>query len=219
MNSGFPHCVPHTPRGWLCCVANLLMRVLDPAFGHPRGLAGRLGGRLMARANAEQERWIVEQAQLRPGARVLIVGHGPGVGLAAAAAAVAPDGHVSGVDPSAAMRDMASATCASHVRAGLVEIRDGSAEDTGCTDNSVDVAFSVNNVMLWDRSAGFTELFRVLRPGGQLILSVHRHVLDVDPDQLVDDAYGSGFVEVTLSLRDRRRNSPAVEIVAHRPER
>lgn len=216
---GFSTLCDARPKGWLCCVANLVMRILDPAFGHPRGLAGRLGGWLMARANAEQERWIVDQAQLRPGTQVLIVGHGPGVGLAAAAAAVAPDGHVSGVDPSAAMRDMATATCAAHIRAGLVEIRDGSAEDTGCADNSVDVAFSVNNVMLWDRPAGFTELLRVLRPGGQLVLSVHRHVLDVDPDQLVDDAQRAGFAEVTLSLRDRRRNSPAVEIVAHRHER
>lgn len=198
-------------------MANLLMRALDSAFGHPRGIAGRLGGWLMVRSNAEQERWVVDQAGLEPGAQVLVLGHGPGVGIAAAAAAVAPQGHVVGIDPSAAMRDMATTRCAANIRAGTIEIRDGSAEDTGCEDSSIDVALSVNNVMMWDRSAGFAEVLRVLRPGGRLVLSVHRHVLDTSPEQLADDAKRAGFSNVVLSLRDRRLNSPAVEVTAERP--
>jgi ubiquinone/menaquinone biosynthesis C-methylase UbiE len=199
-------------------MTNVLMRILDPIFGHPRGVAGRLGGALMARSNAEQERWVVEQAELRDGEQVLVVGHGPGLGLADAAAAVAPSGHVIGLDPSATMRDMATERCASLIRAGRVEVRDGSAEETACTDSSQDVAISVNNVMLWDRPVGFAELFRVLRPAGRLVISVHRHVLDVDPDRLVDDAKVAGFADVKLSLRARRFNSPAVELLARRPQ-
>ncbi len=70
---------------------NVLMHVLDAAFGHPRGLVGRIGGTLMVRSNAEQERWAVQCAYLRPGIPVLVVGPGPGVGLMLAAAAVAPN--------------------------------------------------------------------------------------------------------------------------------
>jgi arsenite methyltransferase len=199
-------------------MTNVLMRILDPIFGHPWGVAGRLGGVLMARSNAEQERWGVEQAELRDGEGVLVVGHGPGLGLVEAAAGVGPTGHVIGLDPSATMRAMATERCASLIRVGRVEIRDGSAEETGCTDGSQDVAISVNNVMLWDRSVGFAELFRVLRPGGRLVISVHRHVLDVDPDRLVDDAQLAGFADVKLCLRARRFNSPAVELLARRPQ-
>ncbi|SKK92278.1 methylase involved in ubiquinone/menaquinone biosynthesis [Mycobacteroides abscessus subsp. massiliense] len=199
-------------------MTNVLMRILDPIFGHPRGVAGRLGGVLMARSNAEQECWVVEQAKLRDGEQVLVVGHGPGLGLARAAEAVTPGGHVIGLDPSATMRDMATKRCASLIRAGSVEIREGSAEEIGCTDSSQDVAISVNNVMLWDRPAGFAELIRVLRPAGRLLVSVHRHVLDVDPDRLVDDARSAGFADVQLSLRTRRFNSPAVELRARRPQ-
>lgn len=102
----------------------MLMRVLDAAFGHPRGLVGRLGGALMARGNATQERWAVQQADLRPGGQVLVVGPGPGVGIALASAAVAPGGHVVGVDPSQTMRQMAATRCASDIAAGRVELRE-----------------------------------------------------------------------------------------------
>lgn len=199
-------------------MANVLMRVLDAAFGHPRGAAGRIGGALMVRSNAEQERWAVQHADLRPGMQVLVVGPGPGVGLVLAAAAVGPDGHVIGVDPSETMRGMATMRCADQIDAGLIELRDGTAEHTGCGTSTVDAMISVNNVMLWDRAAGLAEVHRVLRPGGRLVITVHRHVLGFQPEQLRQDAAGAGFVEITLTERKRRFNSPAVELLARRSD-
>ena len=202
-------------RMWSAClVATLLMRLVDPAFGHPRGVMGRLGGALMARGNAEQERWAIEHAALRSSERVLVIGHGPGIGLGLAATAVGPTGHVVGVDPAEAMREMAARRCADEIAKGLVELHARGAESTGCADASIDVALSVNNIMLWDREAGFTALARVLRPGGRLVVTVHRHVLDVSPEQLRTHAEQSGFEVVTLTTRARRGNSPAVELLA-----
>ncbi|GAA2755510.1 class I SAM-dependent methyltransferase [Actinopolymorpha rutila] len=197
-------------------MGNLLMRIVDPAFGHPRGILGRLGGRLMARGNAEQERWAVASGELKPGERVLVVGHGPGVGLALAAAAVGATGHVLGVDPSQTMRRMAAARCADELRKGVVELRGGTAEVTGAPEASLDVVISVNNVMLWKVHDGFAELARVLRPDGRLVLTVHRHVLGRQPGELRNAAEEAGFDRVTLSLRPRRRNSPAVELTARK---
>jgi arsenite methyltransferase len=197
-------------------VVNVLMRVLDAAFGHPRGVAGRIGGALMVRGNAEQEQWAVRQAELRPGMQVLVVGHGPGLGLASAASAVGPSGHVVGVDPSETMRRMAAERCAAEIKSGLIELREGTAERTGCEADSVDAVLSVNNVMLWDRTVGLTELHRVLRPGGRLVITVHRHVLDVSATQLREDVAAAGFADIELNERSRRFNSPAVELLARR---
>jgi arsenite methyltransferase len=199
-------------------MTSILMRVFDSAFGHPRGLAGRLGGAVMARGNVEQERWAVRRAELRPRMSVLVIGPGPGVGLDLAAARVGPEGRVVGVDPSATMRDLAARRCAQHIASGGLELRDGAAESTGCADASVDVAISVNNVMLWDLPRGFAEMARVLVPRGMLVVTVHRHVLGVPPEELEAAAAAAGFGDITLTQRPRRLNSPAVEMVCRRQD-
>lgn len=194
-----------------------MMRVFDAGFGHPRGLLGRVGGALMAWGNGEQERSAVERAMLRPGQRVLEVGPGPGLGLRLAAAEVGPRGHVLGIDPSPLMRQMATARCAELVAEGVVELADGTAERTGCESSSMDAAISVNNVMLWDRPAGFAELARVLRPGGRLVVTVHRHVLGVEPQVLADEAGQAGLAEIQVGVRPRQRGELKVELRALRP--
>ena len=50
-------------------------------FGRPRGLIGRLVGRIMARSNGDFNRWVVEQlAKNSPDqpARIVELGPGPG---------------------------------------------------------------------------------------------------------------------------------------------
>lgn len=55
---------------------------------------------------------------------------------------------------------------------------------------------SVNNVMLWDRAAGFSEVHRVLGPGGRLVLTVHRRVLDFAAEELRRDAAAAGLTKL-----------------------
>ncbi|MFF0145005.1 methyltransferase family protein [Amycolatopsis sulphurea] len=162
---------------------------LDRAFGHPSGLLGRIGGRLMAFANAATEQRIVDLAQLEPDETVLVTGPGPGLGLDAASRLA---GEVIGVEPSAEMRELCRARCGDRV-----ELRAGTAAHTGSADASVDVVLTVNNVQLWDdRPAAFAELFRVLRPGGRLLLSAHEKLLQVTRHELADEAAEAGFTDL-----------------------
>lgn len=71
--------------------------------------------------------------------------------------------------------------------------------------------------MLWDRRTAFPELGRALTPGGRLVITVHRRVLDVPPGELEEAARAAGFAELRVSLRTRRRNGPAVELLGRVP--
>lgn len=183
---------------------------LDAAFGRPRGLLGRVGGWLMERTNRLHEQRAVDLAALRLGEHVLVLGHGPGIGLVEAASRVGAHGHVTGVDPSAFMRDRASRRCRGQGAAATVDIRPGTAEATGCDNWSVDVAISVNNVMLWDLPSALHEIYRVLRPTGRLVITVHRHVLAGRPDELASAATAAGFTNVGVSEEPRVRSQSIV---------
>lgn len=169
-------------------MSSAFSQVLDRTFGHPRGLLGRIGGAVMARANAATERHVVYVARLAPGETVLVLGPGPGIGLAAAAGAGRT---VVGVDPSEEMLALSRGRCPG------TELRVGTAERTGQPDDSVDVVLSVNNVQLWeDRAAGLAELRRVLRPGGRLVLSAHQGKLGVPRHELAAEVTAAGFTDL-----------------------
>ena len=84
------------------CVAPGWRGRLVAQFGRPRGLLGRLIGRLMAAKNRERGAWVVDQLELIPSSRVLEIGSGPGTELARVCA-IATHGFVAGVDHSSEM--------------------------------------------------------------------------------------------------------------------
>lgn len=185
-------------------------RVLDRTFGHPRGLLGRIGAAVMAWGNGPTERHVVDVARLTSGESVLVVGPGPGVGVQAA---LAKTSRVIAVDPAEDMLALTAARCPD------AELRTGTAADTGQPDESVDVVLSVNNAQLWDdRTAGFAELRRVLRPGGRLVLSVHEKWLPVSRHELAAEATAAGFTDLqTWTWEPPGFSTTAAELRAAKP--
>ncbi|WP_040922027.1 class I SAM-dependent methyltransferase [Saccharomonospora xinjiangensis] len=171
-----------------------LGQVLDRAFGHPRGPLGRLGGLVMARGNAATEHHVVSIAAPTADETVLVIGPGPGVGLAAVAERART---VIGVDPSREMLELSARRCAGAVDDGVVVLRHATAARTGAEDESVDVVLGVNNLHLWDdRAAAWSELRRVLRPSGRMVLSAHEKWLSVTRHELAAEVEAAGFTDV-----------------------
>ncbi len=191
----------------------LTAAALDAAFGHPRGVLGWLGGVTMARTNRPHEQRAAQLAGVTQGDKVLVLGPGPGVGLAKVADLVAPGGHVTAVEPSPVMRALSSRRCAAELASGHVDIRSGTAEDTGCQPRSFDAAIAVNNVMLWDLPVAFAELARVLKPSGRLVITVHRHVLTVAPEDIAHAARHAGLMHIDLSEEALRRSKARTVVV------
>jgi SAM-dependent methyltransferase len=143
-----------TGRAWAADLdypADLLARVPETACGSFAGVANPFS-----------------LGPLAVGDRVIDIGSGAGTDSLVAAQMVGPAGHVSGVDYTPAMLAAANAAA---LEAGLENATfvDGRAEALPFADASFDVAIS-NGVfdLLPDKDAAFSEVFRVLRPGGRM---------------------------------------------------
>ena len=109
---------------------------------------------------------------IEPGETVLDVGCGAGTDLLLAARRTGSTGRVIGVDMTPAMIERATRSA---LKAGLweyVEVRRGRAEELPIETESVDVAISNGVLNLSpDKLRAFSEIYRVLKPGGRLYLA------------------------------------------------
>ena len=106
--------------------------------------------------------------RLERGARVLDLGSGAGTDSLVAAQMVGPDGHVTGIDMTPEMLAKARAAAA-EMGATNVEFVEAEAERLPFADASFDVVISNGVIdLVPDKDAVFSELFRVLAPGGRI---------------------------------------------------
>jgi arsenite methyltransferase len=106
--------------------------------------------------------------RLAPGERVLDLGSGAGTDSLIAAQMVGPGGHVTGIDMTPQMLAKARAA-ATELGADNVEFVEAEAEQLPFPDGSFDVVISNGVIdLIPDKDAVFSELFRVLAPGGRM---------------------------------------------------
>ena len=162
---------------------NLLNRarasLLDGQHGHPRGLVGRLLGEQMVRQHIPETTWTLALLDFQPEDQILEIGFGAGRAIEIAAAQVT-NGQVSGIDHSQEMVRAASRRNARAIKAGRVALQRG---DVGTTlpfdDNRFDKIFSIQTFYFWsDPPRSLAEIFRVLKPGGMLVITLSTGTID-----------------------------------------
>jgi SAM-dependent methyltransferase len=187
-----------------------LMRWLIRNFGDPRGVGGRIAGWVMAHrgSNVQRSRWAVGLLDIQPTDRVLEVGCGPGVALAAARQR---SPHVVGVDRSPVMVRAAS-------RRSGTTVLEAAAEALPTFDAPFDKALAVNTVGHWpDPVAGLRAIRDALRVGGTIaVVSQPRGALFANNDEVLRQLDEAGFVEPRVKTLDLV--PPVVCVLATRPD-
>jgi ubiquinone/menaquinone biosynthesis C-methylase UbiE len=114
-------------------------------------------------------------AAVRPGQRVLDIACGTGVVARTAARRLGSGGNVTGLDLSAPM--LAVARSAAAAEGARIEWREGDALQLPFADQAFDIALCQQGLQFFpDRPRAMGEMYRVLAPGGKLVLSVWREI-------------------------------------------
>jgi arsenite methyltransferase len=122
----------------------------------------------MNRRNARMNAFAVEQLQLCRSDRVLEIGFGGGVNLPAL---IENARYVTGLDPSPDMVRLARSKFAEAVKVGRADFRLGRVEALPLEDGEFAKVCTVNTVYFWKSlDAGFAEIYRVLIPGGRIVV-------------------------------------------------
>src|SRR5215216_7451368 len=152
--------------------SDMIGRFIASQFRKPSGLLGRLIGNGMARGNEAEARWTIDLLNIQPDTRVLEIGFGPGVAIQHAAQQ-AVQGHVSGIDYSETMVQVARKRNASAIRNGLVDLTHGDVRSLPYMDESFDRAFTIHCIYFWaEPTTCLREVRRVLRTNGVLAITI-----------------------------------------------
>jgi len=181
----------------------------------------------------------VRHAELRPGETVVDLGSGGGIDVFLASSLVGPGGSVTGVDMTPRMVARASTAAASH-NVGNASFVLAPIEKLPFPDAHADVVLSNCVINLSpDKPAVLAEAFRILKPGGRLVISdvvQERDLGAIEDDcgcvgnamvraDYLETIRAAGFVELRI-VEDRPwRSGPmgidasAVTLTARKPDR
>ncbi|MEV5836655.1 methyltransferase domain-containing protein [Nocardia sp. NPDC052112] len=183
----------------------------------PRGYLAVKSAFLLGRVGSLNAR-LVELSGVAAGDHAVDIGCGPGQLVRALGDRVGPSGRVIGIDPSPEMIDYANSRATPNCR-----FEGGAAQSLTLPDASVDVVtstFVMHHIPEAQRTAALGQMFRVLRPGGRLLLADTHPTGKVLPAAVrlmsrfaarrTDDPHAPGHHADPLAVIDIRRYREAL---------
>lgn len=159
-------------------ISNIKALLLDGQHGHPTGIIGRMLGEQMVRQHIPETSWTISLLNLKPEDQILELGFGAGRAIELVAAQTIK-GHVSGIDISHEMLRSASRRNARNIKAGRVTLRQGDVTSLPFADKQFAKIFSIQSFYFWPNpQRTLAEIFRVLKPGGTLIITLSTGTTD-----------------------------------------
>lgn len=137
------------------------------------GLFGRIAAPVMARKNRDAEIEAVQMLAPPDGAKILVIGFGPGLGIAELFQEVARV-EVVGIDPSDVMMKEAAKRNASFITDGRLQLVRTTADSIPFQSGTFDGAIAVNAIQLCEPfDISLTEIGRVMKNKAKLVTITH----------------------------------------------
>ena len=154
--------------------------LLAGQHGHPKGIVGYLLGEQMVHQHIAETEWTIALLKLQSEDHVLELGFGAGRAIELVTAHL-PNGQVSGIDISRTMVSVASRRNARAIRVGRVRLRHGDLTNLPFPNNQFNKVFSIQTLYFWpDPSHALSDIFRVLKPRGILVITLFTGKIDTD---------------------------------------
>jgi ubiquinone/menaquinone biosynthesis C-methylase UbiE len=146
-----------------------------PQSMRPHGFWGGVFGWFMDRRNARAHEFALKRLDVQKTDTILEIGFGTGR-LVRKMAKQAREGYICGVDPSELMLKTAEKRTKKFCKQGRVELKLGEAAALPWADAQFDKAAALHCFHFWrDPWHDITEVCRVLKPGGLLLLILRAH--------------------------------------------
>jgi ubiquinone/menaquinone biosynthesis C-methylase UbiE len=189
-----------------------MLTTMARQLGRPDGPLGRLVGRLLNRANGTAVTAAVEATGVTRGDVVADVGFGGQLGLRLLLDRVAPTGIVHGIEISQTMLAQARQRFGRELSDGRLELHDATMDRLPLPTGSLDAVVSTNTIyFVAELHVGLTEIARVLRPGGRLVLGIG------DPTGMAKRPFTKyGFTLRPISDVVQRVSEAGLSVVDHR---
>ena len=142
-----------------------LIKYIGKQFGKPTGLAGNFSTLIMNIMNQKQYKTVLQKLKIENNDAILDVGYGNGYLISKLAKG--GDAHFWGIDISEDMHKVASRKNQKFIENGNMKLGLGNIINTDFESDFFDKIYTVNTIYFWpDVDSGFTEIFRILKPGG-----------------------------------------------------
>jgi ubiquinone/menaquinone biosynthesis C-methylase UbiE len=182
---------------------SLLPNKLMSLPANPSGLMGGIFGKLMELTNADAYKKALQALNSVENERFLEIGFGTGR-FAEMLLASTPKTFVCGIDPTATMVETALNRLCKGGLGNRIDLRQGTDESLPWDDRQFDGIIAIHCFQFWqDPDRSLTEISRVLRPHGRIIIIFRDHSTRA-PDWLPNPLSRSGKeVELAIGLLEK----------------